>query len=119
MPKQPPPQLRRHLLPSRPSAAVAFGWLALGVAMVTSAIVVTNIRPAYLRFGLDRVQGMGWMSLYAATAAVFGWVALALLRLPRTATAMLAIALALQFLFVKWIAAHDGSCVFGCGPFIS
>ena len=114
-----PPQPRHRFNPPRSSAATTLGWLSLGVAVVTSVIVVTNIRPAYLRFGLDRRQAMGWIVLYATTAAVSGWVALALLRWPRTVTVLLAVALVLQFLFVRWIQAHDGACVFSCGPFIS
>jgi hypothetical protein len=90
----------------------------LGVAVLTSAIVVTNIRPAYLRLGLDRRQGMSWMEFYATTAVISGWLALVLLRWPRTLKVPLAVAFVLQFLFVGWVAGHDGACVFGCGPFI-
>ena len=87
--------------------------------MLASAIVVTNIRPTYLRMGLDRVSGMSWITFYAITAAASGWLALGLLRWPRKVTVLLAVAFALQFLFVRWVAGHDGACVFGCGPFIS
>jgi hypothetical protein len=104
---------------SRPSAAVAMAWLALGVAVVTSTLVVTNIRPVYLRFGLDRVSGMSWITFYAVTAAVSGCLALVVLRWPRKVTVTIALALVFQFVFVKWVAGHGGACVFGCGPFIS
>ncbi|MCU1678799.1 MAG: hypothetical protein JWM93_3557 [Frankiales bacterium] len=94
---------------SRPSAAVAFGWVALAVAVVTSAIVVTNIRPTYLRLGLDRVSGMSWITFYAVTAVVSGCLALALLRWRRTVSATIVLALALQFVFVRWVAGHGGA----------
>jgi hypothetical protein len=86
--------------------------------VLTSVIVVTSIRSAYLRLGLDRRQGMSWMELYATTAVVSGWLALVLLRCPRMLKVLLAVAFVLQFLFVGWVAGHDGACVFGCGPYI-
>lgn len=104
-----PPSLvraRHRFFASPPSPGTAFGWLALGVAILMSAIVVTNIRPVSLRVGLDRVQGMGWMSLYSVTAAVTGVLALVLLRWPRKVTVTLAGALAVQFLLVAWMARH-------------
>jgi hypothetical protein len=119
MPKQPLRRPRSRFFPARPAAAVGIGWLAVGVAVVTSAIVVTNVRPAYLRLGLDRQQGMSWMSLYAITAGVSGGLALALLHWPWKVKVLVAVTLVLQFLFVTWVAGHDGACVFGCGPFIA
>jgi len=104
---------------SRPTTADAVGWLALGVTVLTSAIVVINIRPTYLRLGLDRVSGMSWITLYAITAAVSGCLAVALLRWPRKVMVTIVLALVLQLVFVRWVAGHGGACVSGCGSFIS
>ena len=108
----PPSPSRVHDRSYMPRAAtIAVGWLAaaVAVAVVTFAIVVAYTRPTALRIGLDRVSGMSWIAMYAGIAAVSGLLALALLRVPRKITVVLAAALVAQFVFVEWMRSHGGA----------
>jgi energy-converting hydrogenase Eha subunit C len=67
---------------------------------------MSHTRSASRGIGLDRVQGMSWMTLYAIVAVICGSCALLLVRWPRTVKALLAFALVMQFVFVRWTAVN-------------